>query len=123
MKENIFICRASITFPELDAENPDRTVLFQKIYDHFADVATFWAADMYLDYVLEQPDGLEALINQYQRTDLIYLYRNIGHVSIIPHIAKFCEGLAGLLAIIYDADIRIDYPKSLPKLSPPLFEE
>lgn len=118
MNTNLFICRLSIAFPGLDADNPRRKKALRYIYNQLETCANFWLAQMYHDFEVEQPDYPEGLTNGYRRTEKIYLYRILDHTASIPHIAKLCEGYAGILAMVFDADIRVDYPESLPSHCP-----
>ena len=115
MENILFICRFSITFPEFDADHPDRKESLRAVYNHLVDCARLWFAQIDEDYKIDQPEYPDGLINQYQRTDLIYIYRMLNYPSSIPHIAKLCEGYAGLLALWFDADIQVDYPVKLPE--------
>lgn len=114
MEKILFICKFSITFPALDADAPDRKEYLRAVYNHLVSCAKLWLAQIDEDYRIEQPEYPDGLINQYQRTDLIYLYSMLNTPSSIPHIAKLCEGYAGLLALWFDADIQVGYPVELP---------
>ena len=114
MEKILFICKFSITFPGFDADAPGRKDKIAVIYNHLVNCARLWFAQIDEDYKIEQPDYPDGLTNQYQRTDLIYLYRLLEKPSSIVHIAKLCEGYAGLLSLWIDADIQVDYPLELP---------
>lgn len=114
MENILFICRFSITFSALDTENPDRKEYLRAVYNHLVDCARLWLAQIYEDYKIDQPEYPDGLTNQYQRTDLIYIYRMLNYPSSIPHIAKLCEGYAGVLALLSGAEIQVDYLTELP---------
>lgn len=111
----LFVCKFTIGYRGLCAEDPKTKQLFREIHNHLVGCAKMLWADMSCGYYIDQPEFPNGLDNSHIRTDIVCIYRFLNHTTSIPHIAKLCEGYAGILSINYDVSIHVSYTESLPQ--------